>query len=603
MNLERLRPGQAESIRVARQRLRAGQTQTAFEHPPRTGKSHIIRWIAMDLWLRNEICCTLVLSVNRALADQMCEATEWEAAIRLAEMDVTPKIRRLEFPTINPTANGEMFLSATIQLVQHNIEIFADWIRMMVRQTGRPVLVVFDECHLTSLTNTWGQVCQMLVDAGAHIHYYTGTAMRADGVRMPGFDYDIKDTQALRVWVPRRHEDPQKCWIDLYEGVEQVLEIQAHVKTTFAEAWSNKYLCKISSLPFDVCTEDGQKLSEIDSTILTRHCLRASLRDPVVLKQGLMDLVTEVSRYRSIISTIGAIIFTGHDESTDQESNAHAKKIRQMLKRIAPSFVTLIATSADGTGKEELQRFKDGIGDVLIVKDMASLGISIPRLKVGLDFSPVRTPAAWLQRVNRIATPYQGIYHAVWITPDDILARALWAQFISTGGGEITARELELIRSEERDKREQMGREFIPETTTYTDFEDTLRNRAEASQRPTVQELLRRLPHLSTFYSHAELALAFEDVIFRRSDGIRIENTGDVLQTLRDEINHEVDRIMTARIAEAGYSAQEYGDTRRDIYIRAYQTLAIREHHLEDIDSVVTLERIRDLLKQWRRSP
>ena len=133
----------------------------------------------------------------------------------------------------------------------------------------------------------------------------------------------------------------------------------------------------------------------------------------------------------------GAIVYTMNDlGGKDEEDNAHANAIRAAIRKFRPDLTVCIATSADGKGKELIESFVEGEGDILIVKQMAGLGLDCSRLKVCLDLSATRTPASLIQRLMRIATPHNGIMTGIVVTPKDVLGDACFNLFIRNQGGE-----------------------------------------------------------------------------------------------------------------------------------------------------------------------
>ena len=88
---------------------------------------------------------------------------------------------------------------------------------------------------------------------------------------------------------------------------------------------------------------------------------------------------------------------------------------------------------------------------------MAGLGLDISRLKVGIDLSPVRTIAAVVQRMMRVATPHKNgqILVCSWITPNDLLSQAIFNSVVKPKTAvKISTADLELILSYEKDKKE-----------------------------------------------------------------------------------------------------------------------------------------------------
>ena len=120
----------------------------------------------MDMIAERHHCpANLVLSVTDFLADQMVDRKEWRQALESAAFQ-TP-CWRPESATRTQRERNEIFLSATIQLVQRNLDHFTALAHGLMHQTGLPLLVSFDECQMTSLKNTWGETLGALGAAGA----------------------------------------------------------------------------------------------------------------------------------------------------------------------------------------------------------------------------------------------------------------------------------------------------------------------------------------------------------------------------------------------------------------------------------------------------
>ena len=194
---ELLRRRQQQAIELTERRVERGEKTTAIVLPCRYGKSDVIRLTAVKLWALGTACTSLALSPGENLRDQLGSAARWSLAFRRYKVTLKaqPQIATIDRPKagirckFNP--NGEAFLSATIQLVQNNLDDFAAWVESEVHRTCLPVLVFIDECHSSSDRNEWGKIVPALTDAGAHVVLLTATPERADGLRIPGFEFDV----------------------------------------------------------------------------------------------------------------------------------------------------------------------------------------------------------------------------------------------------------------------------------------------------------------------------------------------------------------------------------------------------------------------------
>lgn len=617
MRWEACRPGQREAIKTIIDQYLAGAHYTPIILPTRYGKSDVMRAATVLLWADGLLPCALVLSPNAVLRDQINADDRWQQCIARYGLKWRGfKKRTLEALVPNFTSNGEVFVSTTTQLVDRNADIFADWVDSITHRTGRRPIVFIDECHTGSEDNSWGETAMQLAGAGAHVVLLTATAMRSDGRRIPGFDFELVAEEPVTVTITRPGSQPELIRVEMYQGEKRLLKLIARPptghETTFKEAWGENPspLCLVGRVPFDVDVsmtlgrdEQARLLSTISSEAEARRILGRVVRTRPVIREGVQRLVTELRRFRATRREIAGIIFCGNDQEGEEERsvNRHANDIRNEIEQAAPEFTVVIATSAEA-GKERIQSFSKGAGDILIVKQMASLGLDIPRMKVGLDLSPVRTPAAYIQRLMRIATPHEGIRHCIYIAPDDVIGRALFAGLVSDSNGAATATDLELIRAYEKPRREDS-----PETPIYTvngtdlsAFEDSSLNRAEAEQWPVAQAFLEAFPPLITLYSHAQIAAQaskFRLLPKAIEPPVHIEDTGREIADLRADINEIARNIASGRMGNAGYNREEYAEIIRDVFVRAYALAGVPVGtRLDQINDLAMLQRIRSEL-------
>ena len=194
-------------------------------------------------------------------------------------------------------------------------------------------------------------------------------------------------------------------------------------------------------------------MSLLASESATRRVLSNELRKPQVIREACEILVKELRPRRNDAPGAAAIVFVGNDRRAVDEDNQHALDVQCELRRIAPHLHTLIATSTDANADRTIERFCDGQGDVLIVKQMGGIGLDVDRLKVCLDLSNIRTQTSFIQQLTRICTiwdrskatgnPWDIVRTATYITPDDVLGEGLFNKFVRDEGGVATREDIQ----------------------------------------------------------------------------------------------------------------------------------------------------------------
>ncbi|MDP9363251.1 MAG: hypothetical protein M3Q10_03285 [Chloroflexota bacterium] len=604
-------------MRTVMRHVIAAHRNTAVVLPTRYGKSDVVRVASTGLQRDGYVTATLALSPNELLRDQFLKVEKWSEALARYGIPGGVRFRRLSRIDTQYCPNGETFLSSTIQLVQRNVDLVAGWVESVAHERGAPVLVVIDEAHTGSEDNSWGQAALTLQDAGAHVLLLTATAMRSDGRVIPGFDCDVLDEQDVRYYTVRRDAERQRRYVDTYAGTSRLVRLKAHHETTFKEAWDEhpSPLCKLSRVPYDVAMTEvlgddstpGVVLSHLGRSKV-RGVLGRVVRDPTVAREGVRRLVEGLRHYRASDPRTGAIVFCGNDTDPVGRTNEHAAMIAGEIGRQASGLAVVVATASDGNeGAGKIQRFADGVeGDVLVVKQMAGLGLDAPRLKVCLDLSTIRTPAAFVQRIMRIATPFGGIRHGLYITPDDLIGRDLFEDFVAGEGGAMTTKDGELVETrlvEERDAEERSRYEV--NGTNASAFQDTLGGQADADKQIVVDEVMRRLPELASLMSYPEVA--------RRFDGVRLESvptavpasagdpawaecavvdTSSQIETQRRAIGATVKDVVRARLA-GSYDRSRYAEEIRSVWVSLYGKVGVAVGtELGLISDLSTLQRL-----------
>jgi Type III restriction enzyme, res subunit len=615
------RPGQSAALDTILSRFARGERYTAVVLPTRYGKSDVIRAAAMLGVELNLVACSLVLSPNGVLVKQLLKPDKWAKCLErfsgewLKEnnyppISFQPKYSRLPKVKARPNANGEHLLSATIQLIERNKDVFSEWVESVRHNTGLPVAVFMDESHTGSESNRWGAALKQLASSGAQVVLLTATAERSDGKAIPGFEFDEVETEPTTVHVARPGSVPELVRVDVYEGVKRRLRLRPDHETPFSQAFDEDALAKVSHTPIDVDLSEVAGgsftglLSELPASRVPA-ALDKVVRHPEMIRLGCQELITSQRRFRNTIPGTLAIVYCGNDDQRHGASrgdNQHPELVKAELRRQAPDLRSMIFTSDSEDAEDELIAFcEGGNADIAIVKQMAGLGLDSELLKVGLDLSTVRTYGASVQRMMRVATPPPLVSH--WISPADILARASFQRLVKDEGGEAKAAELTLIESYEVERKEEKVKEVWRVGTVMPgDFDDSQEYRGTKDEYPVVQQFLTSFPALRSEYTDAYIAHHLRTFRLEQpgDDGkIVAQDTGAQADALRIEINQVGDDATKALYAHHGRPWGTWGNLRKEVFGEAYGAAGWPHGtELSQLDDLRLLHAVRDAMQQ-----
>lgn len=463
MDYSKYRPGQlgahATITRLATDKI------VSIVNPTRYGKSDIIRCSFLDLHYQGIASCAVVLSPATHLEKQMVDKDKVEAMFGRYSISIPDTLK-----SFRPIAGGNsafrewrnwvktdienspVIISTTVQYaVYHGLNVspwLSDWIDYVIHVTGLPPVFYIDECHIGSYANRIGELIQYLKHSGALVVVLTATPYRMDGEKIPGFDYELVDEESVRRYIVSEYSEDQSL-IQVMQSLVGTYRMIADYQYSFADAWAETP-CPLSDI--DIVTIDcdvtrymggrvvgdsGEVISQL-SPNTTRTILGEVTRDNEVIAKGIDSLLHIMSLLRSsgIDASAAGIVFVGSD--TDEEDNKEANRVKALIAKRDPAMRVVIATSATSDKAEDtIKAFVNGDGDILIVKMMASLGLDCDRLKVGLDLSPIRSQASYIQRLMRIATVHPIYRHAYWITPADKLSVGMFQWIVAKQDGTV----------------------------------------------------------------------------------------------------------------------------------------------------------------------
>ncbi len=551
-----MRPGQLAAFMVTVQRIRSGELATSDVLPTRYGKSDTQRLVQLQLHAERTVCGTVQLTPSLYLVRQFCSDSEiLEMAKRYGVCpSLAVKIRHAQ-PDDEWFANNEYCVAMTMQMatIKNNPAILVENAQQWADKTGLPVHLSIDECDETVLGRSRGNLVERWMKAGFPFSMWTALAVREDGERVPGFEYEeIGSEDGVRVEsFPEIQQDGEiKRRVNTISGRRVQVRIKANHETTFREAWdeSPSPLCHLNRLVVNVDLEDEDgnpigKLSE-QSESVGRSVLGKATMNDAAITQGVRYLLKDMSQNRAADERCTAIVFTGNDrEEVSNEDNFHAKLVESKIHELSVECgfrkklrVVVATVKKEDKIADLLDDFVSGRGgDILIVKQAAGRGLTAPHLKTLLDLSSVRKARSYVQRLMRVATPFHSIRTATVITLADKVGTELWKTYIQDQGGEsdpdmIQFVDDELIRTKLVDIDDPTGDEGVSVSGAELQmFDDSMGLFGSAAQYPLVAKIIEALPEAKARRTLAEIAKALHDV------GLDITQS-DVLKTASDPV-------------------------------------------------------------------
>lgn len=486
------RPEILEAANISLERYQRGYKVTGHCVPPRVGKSSIVRIIAIEAF---DLGAPFVLHLSpwENLTTQIIDESKSQQFMEIYDVNTRPftaqSIKKIKHHKFYVRASHIDMLSATLGLVHANKNMVCDAITYAVETTGKRPIIILDEVHVISESDTakWSNTVTSMIDAGAYVVSMTGTKDRTNSEEIPGFQMTVLSTE----------DEGEMC---TYQGTEindDGVEVNKLMKNSVSKtkyrmdpiggvdlewkvAWDNKWMARMDviKVDFDVTLTDGSQvlLSELSASNirknLSKHLRNEDKCIPFSVKTGLSRLAS----WRRDQSGTQMLVITGADiGSKDREgANFHARQVRREIetqyemlgnemKADIGSLEIRIATSTNNKGepddkaKDYIDEFMKGEIDILIVKSMAIVGLDAPSCKINLMLSTLRNGPMALQAITRQLTIWDKCNRSAdLIIPYDILAKGLIDKMKAQGGvNEVrTLKEIELIEVEKKEKPE-----------------------------------------------------------------------------------------------------------------------------------------------------
>jgi hypothetical protein len=622
-----MRPGQLAAFMVTVQRVRSGQLATSDVLPTRYGKSDTQRLVQMQLHSEQAVCGTVQLTPSLYLVRQFCSDAEvLEMAKRYGICpSLAVKIRQAQ-PDDEWFGNNEYCVAMTMQMatVKNNPAILVENAQQWADKTGLPVHLSIDECDETVLGRSRGNLVERWMKANFPFSMWTALAVREDGERVPGFEYEeIGSEDGVRVEsFPEIQQDGEiKRRVNTIAGRRVQIRIKANHETTFREAWDEvpSPLCHLNRLVVDVDLEDEEgnpigKLSEQSESVGRAALGKATMNDAAI-SQGVRYLLHDMKQNRAADERCTAIVFTGNDRpEVSNEDNFHAKLVESKIHELSAECgfrkklrVVVATVKKEDKIADLLDDFVAGKGgDVLIVKQAAGRGLTAPHLKTLLDLSSVRKARSYVQRLMRVATPFHSIRTATVITFADKVGGDLWNTYIKDQGGEsdpdmVQFVDDELIRTKLVDIEEGTDDGGVSVSGAALQmFDDSMGLFGSAAQYPLVAKIVEAIPESKARRTLAEIAKALHDVglDITQSDVLRTASApvglGSEIKQLQDGIHAKSKQIVSQNTPYMGVGTDEseaYREAMSVLYAAAKRAAGVAATtSLRSITNVKTLK-------------
>jgi superfamily II DNA or RNA helicase len=351
--LTQLRRWQRDAFAVYQQKLAEGERSALWEATPGAGKTSAALEVIIDQLKFGRSQHALVVVPTSHLRIQWARA----ALKRGLHLDSAFGARNSRL--------GKEFQGAVVTYQQFGNRL------TLFRSLASHSVVILDEVHHTGDGLSWGNAVQKALVDARFILGLSGTAFRSDNNPIPYVKYD-----------PSKVSVPDYAYTYASAVHDKVCRPIAVLTYGGSVGWSE---CdKVFSASFD---------DRLDS-VYTAKRLRTAL-DPESgwIQPMLKDAHKMLQGIRSEQPNAGGLLVCA-----DQE---HARKLAIVLTEITREKPTVVL-SDDSTASRKIKTFSDSSTQWLVACNMVSEGVDIPRLRVGVYATTIKTKMYFRQFVGRI---------------------------------------------------------------------------------------------------------------------------------------------------------------------------------------------------------
>ena len=432
--------------------------------PPRGGKASLIALAAMEL---EALGAPYVHAVTpwKSLADQLTasekigktlhfyKARGYQGEISTDSIDA---ISHHKYWLYGHNKSATL-MASTIHLIHSNIGIVEQAIRYAIETTGMRPCYLIDETQLVGQERKWYDTISRLLDAGAYAVAMTGTEVRTDKKLAFGFTYEPVigiDPQEKSASV-FKGKSTSVDGIEKYEigvGSSVITEYKVlpigtepvYISTAFERGWCSPLEIQLFDFSFkhndaeeslNIGDAKPAQLRGITARLLqSDECIAASVK--MFLKELLRlrrNPETKDAKGMFVTLSDSEHLIAKGDKLKDEKANYHArlikKEIKDQLSRMDQASRAALgrmniqictSTTMDGEpdqnasnklrcfGLTSIDDNGDDPIDVLLVKNMGTVGLDVPELKVMVDLSNLSYCSPKIQANLRTTTVWSG---------------------------------------------------------------------------------------------------------------------------------------------------------------------------------------------------
>lgn len=233
----------------------------------------------------------------------------------------------------------------------------------------KKTFVIFDEIHHAGESLTWGNAVLKAFDNAVFRLAISGTAFRSDDAQIPFITYENNISKADYTYSYERAIKENVCrpvYFTIHDGTMK---------------W------KVGALEFEHTFKDSLEPDQVSKRLKTALDPKGNwVRD--VLK----DADEKLSEIRRSHPNAAGLVFAA--------TQRHAREISKVLESIT-GVLPPVVVSEDNDGTEKIAGFKNSTARWLVSVRMVSEGVDIPRLRVGVYLTIIKSELYFRQAVGR----------------------------------------------------------------------------------------------------------------------------------------------------------------------------------------------------------
>lgn len=349
-----LRRWQEEAYLLVKETYKKGEKDFLCVATPGAGKTIFALRVAHYLLYNKLVERIVIIAPTEHLKKQ------WAESAGLVGIDINPN-----FENSNEIETRDFRgVSVTYAAVGRSPEVYERGTKL------KKTFAIFDEIHHAGDNLSWGDAIRKAFENCEYRLAISGTPFRRDSNPIPFVRYENNQSKA-----------------DYIYGYKDALE-DGVCRPIYFPAFDGEMKWRYKELVFRATFEDSL------NNQLSGQRLKTAL-DPKGdwLKDVLLDADKKLNQIRSEGHKDAGGLVIAMDQS-------HAKKIAKLMEELLGEKPTVVV-SDDPTASKKIKKFANGFDKWLVAVKMVSEGVDIPRLRVGVYATNVKSELFFRQAVGR----------------------------------------------------------------------------------------------------------------------------------------------------------------------------------------------------------